>query len=139
MNQNANKSNTALLLRKSSSVVRDAHKRFGDWHQERLHRMSPRRYYGFKDKAMLWVYPLSQYLFLASLLVLWIAGLFPWQILLGVLVLRLAWQTVCFSFLAKKFEIKKIFFFTPLFELYFLFANTILSLAALPKKKFQWR
>ena len=88
---------------------------------------------------MLSVYPLSQLLFLVTLIMLFVGQIFPWQILLGVLLLKIIWQIVCSLPLAKKFEIKKIHFFSPFFEFYFLFANTFLTFFALRRKKKQWR
>ena len=139
VNQNANRSNTAIVLDPKAAVVTDAKNTFSMWHLDRMHRYATRRYYPFKDKLMLSLYPLSQALFLASLLILWICGLFPWQLLLALLVVKLIWQIVSCSFLVKRFEIKKIQFFSPFFELYFLFANTILFLLTLRKKHIKWR
>lgn len=139
VNQNANRSNTAIVLDPKAAIVTDAKSTFSMWHLDRMHRYATRRYYGIKNKLILSLYPLSQALFLASLLILWICGLFPWQLLLALLVVKLIWQIVSSSLLAKRFEIKKIQFFSPLFELYFLFANTILFLLTLRKKHIKWR
>ena len=41
--------------------------------------------------------------------------------------------------LSKRFKIKKVAYFSPFFELYFLFANTILHFLMLRKKNIRWR
>ncbi len=139
VNQNATKSNSVAVLREGAAVYSDGCPTFGLWHQERLHRKSSRRFYGLKDKLTLAVYPLSQCVFLAALLWLWIGGLFPWQLLAGLLAVKIIWQIVCSVLLAKRFKVKKVQFLSPFFELYFLFANTILFFSTLRKKNIQWR
>lgn len=139
VNQNANSRNSALILNSEASVISEPRNTFGLWHQDRAHRLYTRRYYGWGDRLMLSVYPLSQIVFLAALVLLFIGGIFPWQILVAVLALKIIWQIMCSLPLAKKFEIKKIHFFSPFFEFYFLFANTFLTYFALRRKKKQWR
>ena len=139
VNQNATGSNSAIVLADGAAVSSDARQTFGQWHQERLHRKSSRRFYSIKDKLIMLVYPLSQCLFLAALLWLWIGGLFPWQILAAVLAVKIIWQIVCCILLAKRFNVKRVQFLSPFFEFYFLIANTILFFSTLRKKNVQWR
>ena len=139
VNQNATKSNTAIVLREGAVVYSDPCPTFKLWHQDRLHRRTSRKLYGIKDKLMMQVYPLSQCVFLTALLWLWIGGLCPWQLLAGLLAIKVVWQIVCNVFLSKRFNVKRICFFSPLFELYFLFSNTILFFSTLRKKNGQWR
>ncbi len=139
VNQNATRSNAAVITRQEAAVIVEPRPTFGLWHLERLHRRATRRYYSMGDKMMLPLYPLAQLLFLVALVLLLVGGIFPWQVLAGVVALKLAWQIVSFHLLCKRFEIKKIAFFAPFFEFYFLVANTILFFATLRKKNIQWR
>lgn len=139
VNKNANGANTAVVIRPGASVVTKPRPTFAQWRLERMHRNATRRYYGVFDKLLLSIYPLSQVAFWAVLALLFFWRHFPWQILLGVLVLKIVWQTLCTVKLAKRFEIKKIQFFAPFFELYFLLANTILHILTLRKKNMKWR
>ena len=139
VNQNATRSNTAVVLQRNAAVMVDSRPTFAMWHLERLHRHATRRYYGWGDKLMLAAYPLAQVLFWVSLILLLLGGIFPWQVLLGVVGVKLAWHIVSFYFLCKRFEVKTIAFFAPLFEIYFLFANTILFFFTLRKKNIRWR
>lgn len=139
VNQNANSRNTSLVLNSDAVVESEARSTFHQWHLDRSHRLYTRRYYGLKDKLMLSIYPLSQIVFLAALVLLFVGQIFPWEILLGVLLLKIIWQIVCLIPIAKKFEIKRIHFFAPFFEFYFLFANTFLTCFALRSKNKQWR
>lgn len=139
VNANANSRNSSVVLSSDAFVVSEPRSSFRLWHQDRSHRLYTRRYYGLKDKLMLAFYPLSQFVFLASLVLLLVFQLFPWQLLVALLVVKLIWQIVSALPLAKRFEIKKIQFFAPLFEFYFLFANTFMTTFALRRKNKQWR
>ena len=139
VNQNADSRNSALVLDIDASVVSEPRSSFALWHQDRAHRLCTRRYYGIKDRTLLSVYPLSQILFVVALVLLFVDGVIPWQLLTGVLLLKFIWQIVCMIPLAKRFEIKRVHFFSPFFEFYFLIANTFLTFFALRRKKRQWR
>lgn len=139
VNHNANKSNTTIVVSDDSSMSFDAPADFAQWHQDRWQRAASSRNFKTRDRLLRVSYPLMQALFLASLVWLLVAGLFPWQILVSVLALKIIWQTLCCYFLAKRFKIKKIQYFSLFFEFYFLVANTFLFFSTLRKKKFQWR
>lgn len=139
VNQNANSRNTAVVMSGDAAVVSEPRTTFSLWHQDRAHRLYTHRRYGIKDRVMLSIYPFSQFVFLATLILLLVGGIFPWQILLGVILFKFIWQIVCLLPLAKRFEIKKIHFFSPFFEFYFLITNTFLTTFALRRKKKQWR
>ncbi len=139
VNQNADKNNTALSLSPDAAVTYNAQESFRLWHRQRIRQRSTRRYYKTRDRISLAVYPISQFVFLAALVCLFVFQLFPWQLLLAVLLLKIIWQTVCSFLLGKRFNVSKIPFFSVFFEFYFLIANTILSLFALLRKNKQWR
>lgn len=139
VNQNANSGICALVMHKDAVVSSEPRSTFNLWHQDRTHRLYTRRYYGLKDRLLLSIYPLSQLVFLVALILLFVGQVFPWQLLLGFLLLKIIWQIVCSIPLAKLFEIKKIHFFAPFFELYFLITNTFLTCFALRRKNKQWR
>ena len=135
VNQNANKSNTVVMLEEDAAVMRDAKPTFGQWHMERQQRRRTHRYYSFGHRVALRLYPLMQALFWMSLLWLWIGGLFPWQLLLAALAVKIIWQIICSALLGKRLKTKIVQFFSPFFELYFLFANTFLAISTLRMKK----
>lgn len=139
VNQNATRSNSIVNLRENAAVSYEESHTLGEWRQKRIHRRSAQRYFSFKDKALQSVYPLSQALFILSLVLLFVGAVFPWQILVAVIAVKFIWQIVCNIVLANRFKIKTLQFFSPFFELYFLFSDTILALSALRKKNVQWR
>lgn len=139
VNQNANRANTAVTLREGAGVVCDGSHTLGEWRLKRLHRRSTRRYYSLKDKLQLSVYPLSQLLFILALVLLFVGGICPWQLLVGVIAVKIIWQIVCCMLLTKRFQIKTLHFLSPFFEIYFLISDTIIALSSLRKKNVQWR
>lgn len=135
VNQNANRSNCVPVLSDEAATVAPPKPTLHLWCQQRRAHMATRHRYPLKDKLELVAYPLAQLLFLVPLVLLWSCGLFPWQILSGILVVKLAWQIVSVSLLSRRFGVKKVPYFSPLFELYFLFADTILYILTLRRKK----
>lgn len=139
VNQNAKKENTAVILDSNGAVNCEARETMHQWHQDRLHRYATHRLYKPAHKLLLSIYPVSQYLFLASILWLWIGALFPWQILTAVLAVKIVWQIVCAFYLSKVFKVSRVYYYSPFLELYFLITNTFLTFFALRKKNKQWR
>lgn len=135
VNQNATATNTAVVLQDNSFVECEPKESFSAWHQMRRHRIATRRYYPLPLKLLMQIRPLSLILFYGSLIALFLLHVFPWQILLAILLLKWAWQIVAFSFPSRRFGQKSIFWFAPLLEIYFLIANTFLPFSPLPKQK----
>lgn len=139
VNFNADASNTSFCLEEEGRTYLDFPTTFGAWKLQRHAHWRTKRYYDFGTKLMLSIKPLCVALFYASWLILLLAQHFAWQILLGVMVLKLAWEMVSYAMLTKRFSAKKNFLLAPLFELYFLIANTILYFSTLLRKKQVWR
>lgn len=135
VNGNSTAGNTEVVLRKDAETVREGLPEYRLWRRERRERMSSRRHYKTEDKLRLAFYPLMQILFIVSLVLLWSGGVMLWQILAGILAVRILWESFCFYFLSKRFEINKLWIFSVFLELYFLISNTFLWLAALIRKK----
>jgi hypothetical protein len=80
--------------------------------------------------------PLSVLLFCLSGVLLLLGGNFPWEVLAAVLLLKLAWQIVATARVADRLDIKPVvYWLSPLFEIYFLVANTISGIFPLSRKK----
>lgn len=139
VNQNANKRNTAMALEEGSFVQTEPRKNFHQWHLQRKAHYTTKKYYGWKDKLLLMVHPTAVLLFYLSLVLMLVASLRSWIVPLVFLVVDWAWQIVAFSLLTKRFSVKNVHFFAPLYEIYFLLANTFLCLTSLHKKTNRWR
>lgn len=134
VNQNAKGKNTSIVIDPESYVIAKAQESHLQWMQQRRSRQASRRHYSIGLKMQHALHPLATVLFYASLIALVAMG-FPWEIALGVFVLKTAWQIFTLSKTSKKFECDKIFWYAPLFEIYFLFANTFLHFIPLHNRK----
>lgn len=135
VNQNCNGNNTRVVLTQDSFTVVEPMNTLAQWHSYRKHRTVTHKYYP------LWL-KLSRLLPSCCLVLFYLAGALllastamPWPLLLAALLVKLAWQIVATSRAAARLMVKPVVaWLSPLMEIYFLFANTILSLSPLPKK-----
>lgn len=135
VNQNCNGNNTRVVLTQDSFTVVEPMNSLAQWHSYRKHRTVTHKYYP------LWL-KLSRALPSCCLVLFYLAGALllastamPWPLLLAALLVKLAWQIVATSRAAARLMVKPVVaWLSPLMEIYFLFANTILSLSPLPKK-----
>ena len=136
VNQNASRRNTAVVLSDGSFTVVEPQRTLREWHDYRKHRISTHRYYSLGLKINRLMRPLSVLLFYLSAVLLLVGGLFPWEVLAGLVVLKLAWQIVATAKATDRLDIKPVvYWLSPIFEIYFLFANTILRIIPLSNKK----
>lgn len=139
VNQNANGSNSILSLESGGFVDMEAKESFRQWRLLRRRRYATKRYYPTATKLRLALHPIAMVLFYAAIATLLVQSVCPWFIPTALFVLTWTWQIVTFSRLTKRFEIKRVHFFAPLFEIYFLLSNTILFFLALSKKNIRCR
>lgn len=135
VNQNARPRNTAVVISPESFTLVQPQPTLCQWHLYRRHRVSTHSFYSLPLKLRRLLPPLGILLFyLFGALLLALAAL-PWQILAAALALKLAWQIVATAAAARRLAVKPVvYILSPLFEIYFLIANTFLSLFPLPKK-----
>lgn len=135
VNQNCNGNNTRVVLTQDSFTVVEPMNSLAQWHSYRKHRTVTHKHYS------LWL-KLSRALPSCCLVLFYLAGALllastamPWPLLLAALLVKLSWQIVATSRAAARLMVKPVVaWLSPLLEIYFLFANTILSLSPLPKK-----
>ena len=136
VNQNARRRNTSVVLSPDAYTVVQPQPTFGQWHSYRKHRIATHSLYSFWLKCARFVKPLSVLLFYLSGALLLAMHTFPWQILAAALALKLAWQMVSVVQASRRLGVKPVvYILSPLFEIYFLVANTFLTLFPLSKKK----
>jgi len=138
VNKNGNANNTDVCLCEEAFVITEPCKSFSKWIEQRRKLRSTIKHYKFRDRLKLSMLSLMIIMFYIAGLLLYLTQPLPVLgfALLGVLVLKLAWQIVCNFQLCRKFGIKGfVAALSPLFEIYFLFANTFLYLFTLRNKK----
>ncbi|MBR5783712.1 MAG: glycosyltransferase [Bacteroidales bacterium] len=143
INENASSANAVVCLSKDSYVYSESKKTFMGWVRQKKERMSTQKYYGIGRKFSLFVYPLSVVLFYTSAVLLILQNftslLLLSEIVGGVVLLKWIWQILSFYFYARRFGGKKIAFFAPFFEIYFLVMNTIMYFSSLKGKIKRWK
>ncbi len=136
--QNGDKHNTAVCIDADACLAAEPKKHFYQWHDERRHRVATRNRHSLGDRLRESLPTHANVLFYAAAVLmathfsahpamLAIPGLF--------LILKWAWQIVCFSLLTKRFDGGYVHFAAPLLEIYFIIANTILILLPLPNNR----
>lgn len=132
VNQNCRRRNTSVVLSRDAFTVVEPQPSLRQWHLFRKHRIATHSYYRFGLKLIRFTKPLCVLLFYLAGALLLVLGTFPWQILAAVLVLKLAWQITSTAMAARRLGVKPIIYIlSPLFEIYFLIANTFLSIIPL--------
>ena len=135
VNQNCRRRNTSVVLSRDAFTVVEPQPSLRQWHIFRKHRIATHSYYRFGLKLARFAKPLCVLLFYLAGALLLVLGTFPWQILAAVLVLKLAWQITSTAMAARRLGVKPIIYIlSPLFEIYFLIANTFLSIIPLSKQ-----
>ncbi len=137
VNKNGNSSNTGICLEEEAYVVSQPPKTVGAWMDQRRRLHSTIKRYKASDKTLLLLRTLAVTLFYLCGILLYVLNPLPILgfVLLGVLVVKIAWQIVCNFQLCRRLNIKRyISALSPFFEIYFLFANTILFLSTLRHK-----
>ena len=135
VNQNCRRRNTAVVISQDAFTVVQPQPTLREWHLVRKHRIATHSFYSFGLKAARFIKPFNVLLFYLTGALLLVLGTFPWQILAAVLAVKLAWQIVATSSATRHLAVKPIVaILSPLFEIYFLIANTFLSIIPLSKQ-----
>jgi hypothetical protein len=133
--QNATRTNTAISISDDALLSTEPKKTFGEWHKARLARVSTRNWHSVGGRMMEDLLPISTLLFYAMAVLLAVGGGMPWGAVLIAIVLKWAWQIVAFAQLCKRFDAGLVYLAAPLFEIYFIIANTILVLTPLDNNR----
>ena len=135
VNQNARRRNTAVVLNPDAYTLVQPQPTLAQWHRYRKHRASTHSFYSLGLRLRRLLRPLSVLCFYLAGGLLLAMHTLPWQILAAALALKLVWQLVSTAQATRRLAIKPIIFIlSPLFEIYFLIANTFLTRFPLSKK-----
>ena len=133
--QNADSHNTAICIDSDACLTAEPKKSFALWHDDRRHRVATRNRHSLGSRLHEDLPYLANLLFYAACVLLVLRGTLPWPVVALVAILKWAWQIVCFSRLTKRFDGGYVHLAAPLFEIYFIIANTILILLPLPNNR----
>lgn len=133
--QNATRTNTAVSISSDACLSTEPKKTFGEWHKLRLSRVSTRNWHSVGGRLMEDLLPISVILFYTMGALLLANGGMPWGLIGIAAVVKWAWQIVTFAQLSNRFEGGLVYLAAPLFEIYFIIANTILVLTPLDNNR----
>lgn len=133
--QNADRHNTSICIDADAVLTSEPKKSFSMWHQERLHRVGTRNRHTTASRLREELPGAATLLFYAAAVLLILNGSLPWVITATLVALKLAWQIVCFAQLTRRFDGGYVYLAAPLYEIYFIIANTILILLPLPNNR----
>lgn len=135
VNQNANRRNTALVLSPAAYTLAEPQPTRAAWRLQRRGRYASRRFYPVKDLLSVAFHPLVVALYYAAGILLALRGTLGLLIFAAATVLLWAWHIVSYSMVCKRFEVRRIHWFAPVMEIYFLLSNTIIAIPALLSHK----
>lgn len=133
--QNATGDNTAVCIDSDACLSTEPKKTFGQWHRQRLDRVSTRNWHSISSRLLEDLLPLFNIAFYTMAVMLLINGTLPWIVVAGLVAIKWAWQMVSFAQLCKRFDGGLAYLAAPLLEIYFILANTILVLTPLDNNR----
>lgn len=138
INEVAQRKNTRVELIPESHTVSNAKTSFSSWVKQKRRHITTGKYYKLRHKCLLGTYFISQFLFYGLFILLIIMG-YNVYLLLALFFLR----TCCTLFIFKKcmnrLDEKNLLLYLPVFELFFLLFNPVLSLSASILKEDKWK
>ena len=128
---NATRANTRICIDADAVLTAEPMRSYAAWRSERRHRVGTRNRHKVLHRLCETMPMWAAVLFYASAVLLLVQGVLPWPVVAVLLAMKIAWQTVCFAQLAKRFDGGLVYLAAAVFEIYFIFANTILILLPL--------
>lgn len=137
INEVANKTNVEIVFEKEAHTVSLPKTSFSSWVKQKKRHLSAGKYYQFKHKLVLGIYPCSLLLFICSfvLLVVMQTSLY---LIVGVILLRYLIQMLIFKKSIDKLGGKDFLLLVPFFEIFYLFFQPILLISNFVKKNSRW-
>lgn len=138
INEVAKGKNTQVVIGKEASTVSIPKTTFKEWITQKKRHLTTGKYYKLSHKLLLGGYPFSLLLFLGLFIYLMIT-VQPSLLILSIFVFRLILQFVIFGVVANKLDEKGLWYFTPIFELFFLVFQPLLLISNFLIKNTRWR
>ena len=120
INQVANRSNTRIELSKESFTLSSPKTTWEEWIQQKRRHLSTVKYYKFRHKILLFLYPMSEILFYSTFLFLAVLFYQPLWVF-PIFASRLISSAIIYKRVMIKLNETKFWLLIPFFELFFLF------------------
>lgn len=134
INKVASKQNTSVVITKKSINLSSPKETLSEWILQKKKQYISRKHFKTKDKLSTLTLPLTT-LFIYTLALVSLMFSFPWEYVVLGLIIKYTMQIIYYYRCTKTLGTKKIAIFAPLFEILFLFLNTIIQINTLMTKK----
>lgn len=141
VNMAATKSNTSVVMQEEGHTISDPKKRFTSWFIQKKRHMATGAFYKTGDKFRLGLLALSNtmfYIMLAVFLV-FVNRLELLYIALGIILLKVISLMVLHYYAGKRLNEKKLFLYSPIFDVIFAFLNPVFAISNLFYRKNKWK
>jgi glycosyltransferase involved in cell wall biosynthesis len=138
INQCSNKTNTTIQIDPDSFTVSIPKTSFKQWFLQKKRHYSTGRYYKFKHKFLLTLFPLSQFIYYVLLVILLVYH-FNTEIVLGLLLVKLFSRIFILKKCINILNEKKILVISLFIEIFFVIFNPILHLSNIIRKQNKWK
>lgn len=137
INEVASKTNTAIIFDKEAHTISLPKTTFSGWLKQKKRHLSTGKYYQFKHKLVLGLYPFTLFALICCFVVLVVTQVSVYLIL-TLLLIRYLIQMLIFKFSIDKLDGKDLLLLAPFFELFYLFFQPILLISNFVKKNSRW-
>lgn len=137
INKVTTKKNTGFVLSKDSINLCKTRNTFRDFKMDKKKLILSQKHFKLKDRFIIDLIPFTTFLiYLLFGFAIYIN--IPWQYLITAIIIRYIVQIIIYYRTIKALGTKKIAIFAPLFELFFMFYNTIIRINTLTSKGKKW-
>ncbi|MDY0054386.1 MAG: glycosyltransferase [Bacteroidales bacterium] len=137
INKVSTKKNTNFVLSKDSINLCKARVKYRDFKMDKKKLILSQKHFKLIDRFIIDLIPFTTFLiYLLFGFAIYIN--IPWQYLITALIIRFSVQIIIYYRTIKALGTKKIAIFAPLFELFFMFYNTIIRINTLTSKGKKW-
>jgi len=141
INQNATSKNTAIVFLPESHTISESKRTFNEWFFQKKRHLTTGKYYKWWHKSLLTLLPLSTLGFysLPVFILLFYRNFMTLIIIGSVIFLRLITQLFIVKKAMIKLKERNLLLFSPFYEIYFIFFNTLLMLSNTGKQQNRWK
>ena len=133
----ATKSNTTFTIDPNSFTISNPPLTFKEWFRQKRRHVSTASYYTFKHKFFLGIFFISKFTFYALTTLLYF--LFSWKMVTPVVVAYFITFIIVFGISTKKFEEKKLIYFSPFLEVFLLLFQFSIFISNTFSKPTHWK
>ncbi|MFN2395417.1 MAG: glycosyltransferase [Bacteroidales bacterium] len=141
VNKAADKHNTSISLSPESFTVSEPEKSFKEWFKQKKRHLSTGVYYKGGDKLRMGLLAFSHTMFYISLIafLLLMKCCLTLYIALGLIFIKYFSLLLIINYAGKKFNERKLFLYSPIFDMIFAFLNPVFAISNLLYRKNKWK